>query len=69
MNHIIFTLYNSLIVQSIRIADFISAHISLKVNMLSLKHELKNIVCMIFIDLNTMYSCIWCFLKNDNQSC
>ena len=55
MNHIILTLYNSLIVQSLRIADFISASISLKVNMFSLKLELKCIVYIIFIDLNTMY--------------
>ena len=54
MNHIILTLYNSLIVQSLRITDFISASISHKVNMFSLKLELKNIY-IIFIDLITMY--------------
>ena len=54
MNHIILTLYNSLIVQSLGITDFISVSISHKVDMFSLKLELKNI-CIIFIDLNTMY--------------
>ena len=55
MNHIILTLYNSLVVQSLRITDFIPASISHKVNMFSLKLELKNITCIIFIDLITMY--------------
>ena len=55
MNHIKLTLYNSLIVQSLGITDFISASISHKVNMCSLKIELKNIICIIFMDLNTMY--------------
>ena len=55
MNHIILTLYNSLIVQSLRITNFISAFISHKVNMFSIKLEPKNIICIIFIDLNTMY--------------
>ena len=51
MDHIILTLYTSLIVQSLRITDFIFASISHKVNMFSLKLEVKNI-CIIFIDLN-----------------
>ena len=55
MNHIILTLYNSLVVQSLRITDFIPASISHKVNMFSLKLELKNITCIIFIYLITMY--------------
>ena len=55
MNHIILTLYNSLVVPSLRITDFIPASISHKVNMFSLKIELKNITCIIFIDLITMY--------------
>ena len=50
---IIHTLYNSLIVQSLRITDFIS--ISLKFNMFSLKLELKSIVYVIFLDFNTLY--------------
>ena len=50
---IILTLYNSLIVQSLRITDFIS--ISLKFNMFSLKLELKSIVYVIFLDFNTLY--------------
>ena len=52
MNHIILTLYNSLVVPSLRITDFIPASISHKVNMFSLKLELKNITCIILI---TMY--------------
>ena len=48
---IILTLYTSLIVQSLRITDFIFASISHKVNMFSLKLEVKN-MCIIFIDLN-----------------
>ena len=55
MNHIILTLYNSLVVQSLRITDVIPASISHKVNMFSLKLELKNITCIIFIDLISMF--------------